>query len=77
MRKALCRLAFAILKRQKAKLWWNTADVPGLFDPMWKGRMVFDFETMRFRPPEIVVQRLGDDETTFNFVHTCPPSCEG
>ena len=76
MRKMLVRAAFSILRRQNATMWWNTVDVPGLFDPELKGRITFDFAKMRFFPPT-AAQRLSASEVTgWNFVHTCPPDCE-
>lgn len=74
MRTALVRLAFAILRRQNAILWWNTAEVPGLFDPQWKGKIVFRFAEMKFYPPAPNAARTTEGGG-FNFVHVCPPDC--
>jgi len=74
MKKALARAAFAILKRSGAKLWWDTKDVPGLFDPSISGRVVFRFDTMRMEAVATELKIQGAN--SFNFVHTCPPDCE-
>jgi hypothetical protein len=83
MRTALARLGFALLRRANASLWWDTADVPGLFDKQWTGRMAFKFATMKMSPPRDsqnlsapTAARLAQVED-FNFVHVCPgnPGC--
>jgi len=76
MRKALVRLAFAILRRQKATMWWDTVDVPGLFDPGMSGRVTFEFAKMRFFPPYAAQRQSAKDIGGWNFVHTCPPDCD-
>jgi len=72
MKTALTRLAFAILRRYNASLWWDTSDVPGLFDPAMGSRVVFKFSTMRFHSLDQSVARLAEDEG-FNFSHPWPP----
>lgn len=75
MRNALVKMAFAILKRHNATMWWNTADVPGLFDPALNGKVVFRFAEMRFFPPTAKLRTTAAEVNGFNFVHTCPPDC--
>lgn len=75
MRNILTRWAFAILKRYNASLWWDTVDVPGLFDPAIKGRITFRFDSMRFYLP-VAARKTAGEVAGYNFVHTCPPECD-
>jgi len=73
MRNMMIRMAFAILRRYDAKLWWNTADVPGLFGKAMGSRVVFKFATMRFHSLDKTAKLATGDDDGFNFSHPWPP----